>query len=379
MVTICHITIAHSPFDVRIFHKECTTLARTGYDVHLVVPHERDETQQDVHIHALPIPRTRLEKLFVSPWLAYRKVLALHPKPAICHFHDPTLLPVGQALRLHGYKVIFDVHENVSEQILTKEYLPGFLRRIVSVTYFFLEKLLTSGLATVHVLDSIAKQYRPPKVTVRNLPILPAALVEKGPPTDGPVRLVYTGALTRQRGAMTMLEAARKLRERGVDFHLEIIGPVQETGLEKEMEQFISDAGLHHHVIMMDKLPFQQCQERMMQVDIGLCLFLPSPNNLNSLPNKLLEYMSMGLAVVTSDFDCWRQYVRDTGGGVQVNPLDPRKITEVIEALFSQPETIRDMGRRGQQAVLSRFTWDQESKKLVEFYAHLLSFKGSSM
>ena len=32
---ICHISTVHKPFDTRIFYKECRSLVKEGYDVHL--------------------------------------------------------------------------------------------------------------------------------------------------------------------------------------------------------------------------------------------------------------------------------------------------------------------------------------------------------
>ena len=61
MVKICHMTSAHGEEDVRVFQKECISLARAGYEVYLV---ERGESyeKQGVHIVGvgeLPISRRK--------------------------------------------------------------------------------------------------------------------------------------------------------------------------------------------------------------------------------------------------------------------------------------------------------------------------------
>ena len=52
MIKVCHITTVHSNrYDVRIFEKECTSLAKAGYDVTLLVNDELpDEVKNNVKI-----------------------------------------------------------------------------------------------------------------------------------------------------------------------------------------------------------------------------------------------------------------------------------------------------------------------------------------
>ena len=43
MTKVCHLTSAHPSNDPRIFHKQCASLAREGYDTYLVARGESRE------------------------------------------------------------------------------------------------------------------------------------------------------------------------------------------------------------------------------------------------------------------------------------------------------------------------------------------------
>jgi hypothetical protein len=371
---ICHVTTVHPATDTRIFHRECLSLARAGYDVHLIATHPTSQVVRGVHIHRLPRPPGRLARMLIWPWLAYRMVRRLSPRPVICHLHDPELLPAAQALRRRGCRVIFDVHENVSDQILDKRYVPLWVRRLVSWAYRGVEGALLSGLATVHVLEAISRRYRPPKVVLRNLPGRPDDA--DGParaPVSGPRRLVYVGEISRDCGALLMIEVVAELARRGVACTLRLIGPIHEAGLERTMRRAIALAGLQDAVRLTGRLPYEQAMAEIAAADVGLCLLAPMPNYLNSLPTKILEYMRAGVPVVASDFPCWRPYVTDTGAGVQAPPNEATSVADTIQRLLSDPAGMAQMGRRGRQAVATEFCWENEEPKLLAFYEMLLS------
>jgi glycosyltransferase involved in cell wall biosynthesis len=384
---VCHITIVHSPTDGRIFHKECLSLVRAGYQVHLVAPCAADHTAEGVRVHALPRPGGRLARMLIWPWLAFRKVRSIRPRPAICHFHDPELLPAMALLRLLGHIVIFDVHENVRGQITEKHYLPRPVRALVARLYGLAERVLTWRMASMHVLESIAVHYRTPKAVARNLPELDggvssrvgaetaATLANERPTPDfrPPWRLIYSGGITLERGAMRMLELMVDLRRRNLPMHLQLVGPVYPQSLVDEMRRYIGEHDLEPAVTITGLVGPAESLRLIGQCHVGLCLLAPTPNYLNSLATKILEYMLYGLPVVASNFPTWREYVSDSGSGIMVDVHDVRGIADAVQALLADPERMRQMSQAGRRAVREKYCWDKEQQHLLDFYERLLS------
>ena len=373
-VAVCHITTVHQPFDTRVFHKECVSLAQAGYDVHLIACHVRDEIVDGVRIHALPMPHGRLRRMLSWPWLALDVAQRIRPRPALYHLHDPELLPVAQTLRLRGQQVVFDVHENIAEDILCKPYLPLPARIAVSWAYRFAEKLLTSGLPTVHVLEEIARLYRPPRVVVRNLPrregpIEPLDQVARAP--GGRLRLIYVGVISTDRGAITMLDMLRLLLKGGADSELMIIGPTHESGPRDRLVQAAQVDELAGRVLLPGPLPYHRVLSELRAADVGLCLLHPQGNHTRSLPTKVLEYMWAGLPVVASDFPIWRPLVADTAAGLMVPAADAQAAAKAVRYMLDRPAERQRMGDLGRQAIETRFCWEVEQENLLGLYRRL--------
>ena len=127
-------TSVHDPEDVRIFHKECVSLANAGYDVYLV---ERGDSYEKSGVHIVGVGQPcggRLSRMFSFSKKVYHTALALDAD--VYHLHDPELLPYGLKLKKKGKKVIFDSHEDTCGSILEKTWIPSAMRKGVFYVAF---------------------------------------------------------------------------------------------------------------------------------------------------------------------------------------------------------------------------------------------------
>ncbi|HEY4601345.1 MAG TPA: glycosyltransferase, partial [Cerasibacillus sp.] len=105
---VVHLTTVHHPSDPRIYHKECLSLHRAGYNVTLISQKD-EETQKDWPITHIPLKtyKSRWRRMIFGTIDAYRKAKQL--KADVYHFHDPELLPVGWLLKKKTNRVVYDI------------------------------------------------------------------------------------------------------------------------------------------------------------------------------------------------------------------------------------------------------------------------------
>jgi glycosyltransferase involved in cell wall biosynthesis len=367
MPKIVHLTSVHTPFDIRIFQKECKSLANAGYDVSLVVPHTQDESKDGIQIIAVPKSKNRLERIVLTSWRVFRG--ALEQRATVYHFHDFELMLVGLVLKLLGKKVIYDVHEDLPRQVLSKPWIPAVLRKLVSFVVERLESVLASIIdGIVTVTPTIAKRFPKEKtVLVQNFPIEEELVLAESKPYQGRSYIAYVGGMAVIRGIHEMV-AAMGLLPKDVTATLVLAGAFRPASLEEDMKKLPGWARVEARGFQSRK----QVAQLLSESAAGLVLFHPEPNHINAQPNKLFEYMSAGVPIIASDFPLWRDIVEGVNCGLLVDPMNPQAIADATTWLLSHPDEAEAMGKRGQAAVTEKYNWAQEEVKLIAFYRRVL-------
>lgn len=369
MTRVVHLTSVHAWDDVRIFLKECRGLASAGYDTYLVAQRAEDIEVGGVHVLAVPVVQSRPRRMTLTAAQVFWR--ALKAKGDIYHFHDSELLPWGMLLKVFGKKVIYDVHEDLYQQSLSRHWVHPWFRAVVGrgarlielIGAWFFDGVVT---ATPH----ISKIFPPSKaVLIQNFPIQSElVLSEPMPYLSRAPKFVYVGGIADIRGGREMVRAFGYLADLP-DAHLELAGAFSPHSFADELLQVPG----WKKVIYRGLIGRQEVARLLGAARAGLVLFQPMPNHVDAQPNKLFEYMSAGLPVIASDFPLWREIVAGASCGLLVDPLDPRAIANALRWVLEHPREAEAMGRRGQEAVGSIYNWEQEMKKMLRLYGKLSS------
>ena len=362
---VVHLTSVHPASDPRIYSKECASLANAGYRVTLVATGQVAEDPADgVTVRTFPKPPSRIRRM---AWGSLRGVVhAARLRPAVVHLHDPELIPWGLVFKFLGARVIYDAHEDLSAQIMSKSYLPSITRPVVALAASLLIRMADRAFdAIVVATPAIASRYTSEKtVLVQNFPLVEEWGLSRAEKRE---LVAYVGAVTEIRGIWQMLEAFRELGRDGL--RLTIAGPIQPPSLLSALEA-------HPCWSYVDYRPWlsrREVAEVLNRAFVGLVLLQPEPNYIASQPTKLFEYMAAGAPVVASDFPLCREILATVGCGVTVDPTDPRAIAEAIRSLSDRPNQCASMGEAGRDAIARTFNWQAEASRLIDLYDTLMS------
>lgn len=356
--------------DTRIFYRYCQSLSKY-YAVELIACHPKKEVVKGITITPYPRYKNRVVRVLFSWLLLLPK--AFRAKAALYHLHDPELIPLGLILRLYGKKVIYDIHENIAEDIFDKEWIR--FKKVWYSLYNFFEKPALKRFHIILAEDSYLKRYQARTkncLVIHNFCDLPffRPFITDTADRD-PFKLFYIGILLENRGILEILEAMHLAKKKGYSYELHVVA---------ELYTQVSDAvvalpffeEIKHQVIFYGRKNLEEGYQISKQCGIGLCIIHPMSNSIESYPTKLFEYMAVGLPIVTSHFPLYKSVVEENKCGYTADPKNPDEILESMLRI-SLSKDQNEMATNGRKAVEKKYNWQNEEPNLIKLYKNILS------
>lgn len=364
---VCHVTSVHPAGDIRIFWKECRSLAQAGYETVLIAPGTDHIEKEGIKIIGAGINSgSRIFRMF-----RYSKKVALKvldQKPALVHFHDPELLLYAAQWKKAGIKVVFDVHEDVAGQILTKPWIPWPIRKFSAFVYNLLEKRLLKHVdAVVTVTPFLVEMYRQKgiyTIQVTNYPLMEEfENIPVREPNGKPV-FILNGLMNSERGIDAIVRAVDSVKG---DFTVYLAGKFYPPDLEEELKQLNG----WKKVTSFGQIDRQAIRKLLFNASAGLAIYLKTMNNFRALPTKIFEFMAAGIPIIASDLPLLKKLVEEQGCGICVPAYQPEAIAEAMNYIIENPGKAKAMGEKGRKVFLEKYNFGTEKKKLLDLYQQL--------
>lgn len=360
MAKIMMVSTVHKPMDIRIMQKEAVSLAEAGHDVYFAVTSDKEEVYKGVKIIPIKPAKTRKERMFIRPFDVIRIVRKYHPD--VVHAHDPELLPALMWLKMFGYTVVYDAHEDFPAQTRSKYFIREDRREFAArwaerYINFCVKRMNYVFVATPTIRERLEPHNKNIEV-INNYPLL----TEFGEPREWSKRknaVVFIGGGYENRGFRELMDALAISK-----LPLEFGGVVEPDDFKEEIHssegwQYVTD----HGYVSRDEV-----KDMMNDCRIGVVTYHAAPNIILSQPIKFFECMASAVPMVVSDFPYWRKMLESCDCAIFVDPLNPQEIAEKLTWLAEHSEEARAMGERGRKMVLEVYNWEHEAEILCNTY-----------
>ena len=187
---------------------------------------------------------------------------------------------------------------------------------------------------------------------------------------ESPVRLLYVGHLSQEKGTPALLEAFAFLRRQGADCRLELVGEcLPNYGLE-QLTGSIARLEIQHAVQISGLLSGVDKWERFGQAD----LFIFPSLALESFGLVTAEAMMWELPVVVCDWRGNREVLGEGFGGICFNPGADLATTLAVALgeAFAQRERWAEWGRRNRGIFESKHKADRFPTRLGDVLEKLV-------
>lgn len=172
--------------------------------------------------------------------------------------------------------------------------------------------------------------------------------------------LLYQGDINPGRGLSIMLDVMKQLPS---NFKFIIIGDgmLLQSLKDKCKNESIKNVRFLGRISYKDLMTYTQI------ADLGINLIEPiNESKRLSLPNKLFEYMSVGVPFLSNDLPEPKLLVEKYNCGVLVDYSDIQSIVDRIQSLSKDKNLLSALGNNGRKAINEELNWAVEFEKLLK-------------
>ncbi len=384
---ILYIWDADYPWDVRV-EKICTTLARNGYMVHIASRNLKRYPEYEIE-NGLIIHRIKTWKkesmnyflsfpAFFSPiWKRFLDRIIKENNIGLIIVRDLPMAIAGiWAGKRHKVPVIFDMAEDYVAMIwdiwrtrkfqgvnflIRNPYLAKFVERyvfkesdhILVVVEEAKDLVISRGGAS----DKISIVGNTPLLeSFKRTEVKMSANLEK---IKDHFSIIYTGGIQRGRGIQTVLNAIPLLINKIPNFLFVVVGDGYAVDELKKMAKMNNT---EKHVLWVGWIDHNEIFDYIRASIVGVIPHLVTDHVNTTIPNKIFDYMGLGLPVIASDALPMKRILDEDKCGLTFISGNSEDLARVLGEIH---DSSYPYGENGRKAVRSKYNWVNDGNRLL--------------
>ncbi|MBK9389889.1 MAG: glycosyltransferase [Bacteroidetes bacterium] len=280
-----------------------------------------------------------------------------------------TLLPNYLISKIKRLPLVYDSHEYFTgvPELNGRPFVKWVWKSIEKRIFPHLEHVIT-------VSDSIAELYHNEygmlPVVIRNLSplsksVVPFSREELNLNNSSLLLILQGGGINIDKGAEELIEAVRITE----NVSLIIAGS---GDVVPELKLIVEKHGLSDRIRFFPAMPWKELMRLTKSADAGV--ILEKDTNINyrfSLPNKLFDYISAGIPVITGNLPEISKIVSSYNCGISVSDITPEDIRNAIIRLRDNHEFL---GTLKQNSVITSdmLNWEKEKENVITLYSKIV-------
>ena len=333
-------------------------LKQKGYDVEIATYHDFDFSTKDLEANNVRLHRIRQKGNPLTKLLAVRRLINKQKYDVVIAYKSGVTM-LACILKMMGGQFRLIVSERNTTQVLTKR------EKLKFWLYKYANFVVPNSYAQA---EYIKGHY--PSLANKTFAITNFTDTEHFSPADSAVNqvpvILTTARVAKQKNVLVYLEAARKVKEKGLNVRFQWYGNDQigeEEYVRKCKETIttldIADMFEFHPATSHILSVYQQC-------DI-FCL----PSLYEGFPNVLCEAMSCGKPVVCSRV-CDNERIVDEGeNGLLFDPKSANDIAEKLEKMMQMPkDRLEQWGKSSRKLAVEKFSEESFVNQYITLIEH---------
>ena len=339
----------------------CTSLAEAGYSVTLI-------GRRGIKPPTL-VPRAFIQKrlfcFFRTGKLSYLEYnlrlffyLLFLKADGVCAIDLDTILPFYFISKLKGIPRVYDAHELFCEmkEVISR---PLVYKIWKWVERFTVPKFKHGYTVNAPIAREFKNMYGVQYEVIRNVPALQPLTIP-----DKPEKFIlYQGAVNEGRSFETLIPAMQY-----VNAPLIICG---DGNFMIDAEFLASELDTDDRIEFKGRVLPAELKEYTKRAWIGLTLFENNGlNNYYSLANRFFDYIHAGIPQLCVDYPAYQEINNKYNIAVLISDLRPESLAERLNELLNNKNLYNQLQQNCLQA-REAINWQQEEKKLLEFYKNI--------